>query len=158
MIGQADWKPGDPVRFPRWVKLGYLVDLREVCTGLYVGGHMSRGLGRWDTVIDLYVKDGREDGFIVPPRRLVQMPMTDGDAISDRYMDAAADLVIEARGDVLIHCQAGLSRSASMAFGLMRRFFGMSREEALRRIFVVDGYPRSVTLASAGGWAIRKRR
>lgn len=60
---------------------------------------------------------------------------------------------------VLVQCQAGLSRSASVGYALLRSR-GVAHAEALRRVSLriehasyVEAWPRRVTLESCVAWA-----
>ena len=74
-------------------------------------------------------------------------------------MDTALPLVASRlkEGPVLIHCHAGLSRSASMAYALMRRIWRLDHNTALRRVKIVSQFPVPQTLASARAWVHGQR-
>ncbi len=83
--------------------------------------------------------------------------MEDGDGIPRSTLDRVWALVQNAQGPVLIHCAAGLSRSASVAVAMMRAR-GIEAREARRRVEEGNGYnpgtyPMSRTFASALAWA-----
>jgi protein-tyrosine phosphatase len=66
---------------------------------------------------------------------------------------------VQRKGAILLHCAQGLSRSASVAYAMLRRS-GLDHPAALQRI-QVDGwkqYPMTETLASARTWAESHRR
>jgi hypothetical protein len=149
--------------YPRWVSTSEEVMLREVAKNLYIGGCESvrRLQGEpWAAVIDLYGTSGEParaqsyDGVIRAPI-LLRWPFDDGIAIPFAVFDAVLPLVAGniRSGPVLIHCQAGLSRSASVAYALLRTIGGLTPKQALSRVYAVKGFPRKPTLASAEKWA-----
>ena len=76
------------------------------------------------------------------------------DAAWKAWQDAHAE-----GGDTLLHCQAGLSRSASAAYALLRKRFALSHPEALKRVvtpYTSHQFPMPDTLRSAETWVRRK--
>jgi protein-tyrosine phosphatase len=147
---------------PRWIDDDEIVMLRLVSPGLYLGAEGARRKMRWSLVIDLY----GASRIPVDTKYLLRWPMLDGDPVSPALLDAAVLLVREARGGrkgpVLVHCQAGLSRSASVVYGLLRRLDGLGHHDALRRVLVdtpgrgkIQGFPVPQTLASVKTWVSR---
>ena len=150
-------------KFPRWISTSEEVMLREVAKGLYVGGCESvrRLQGEpWAAVIDLYGTSGEParaqsyDGVIRAPI-LLRWPFDDNIAIPSGLLDAVSHLVAGniRSGPILIHCQAGLSRSASVAYALLRTLGELTPKQALSRVYAVKGFPRRPTLGSAEKWA-----
>lgn len=158
MTGSVSW--------PRWMDRSTWVNLREVAPGLLVGACRSAArvveLGLpLSGVVDLY--------GITPPDistrygnvRVRHLPMLDGDVFPPGTLDVAADELARARtcgGYLLVHCQAGLSRSAAAAYALLRRVDEVPDLEALARVSAGDPrYPRRLTLGSAELWAQQGR-
>jgi len=149
------------MRLPRWIDDDETVMLRLVAPGLYLGAEGARKKMKWSLVIDLY----GASRVRVDTKYLLRWPMLDGDPVSPALLDAAVLLVREARGrrgPVLVHCQAGLSRSASVVYGLLRRLDGLAHHDALHRVLVdtpgwgkLQGFPVPQTLASVRTWASR---
>lgn len=154
------------MQFPRWISRSDEVNLREVGPNLYVGAELSptavaRVPGRIFTVVfDLYGDAGppswraaRERTYrLLPDVR--RRPFLDGDVFPDGLLDEINDAVARARraGPVLIHCQAGLSRSASAAYAILRVQDGLSHDAALARVKAHRDFPRRATLHSARTW------
>jgi protein-tyrosine phosphatase len=71
-------------------------------------------------------------------------------------IDAALPFVASSiqEGRTLIHCQAGLSRSASLAYMVLRCLGGLNDQEALRIIKTPDEplFPHPEVLRSARAW------
>jgi len=92
-------------------------------------------------------------------REVVAMPFSDGDPIPAGALDVVAPLVertLAINEPVLVHCAAGLSRSASIGYALLRRMHGLGHEDALARVYAGDpNYPLLPTLNSARAWARR---
>jgi hypothetical protein len=149
------------MRLPRWIDDDRAVMLRQVAPGLYLGAEGARKRMKWGLVVDLY-----GSRLPVDTQYLLRWPMFDGDPVSSTLLDAAVLLVRKIRdgrqGPVLVHCQAGLSRSPSVAYGLLRRLDGLTHQEALHRVLVdtpgwgkLQGFPVPQTLASVKTWASR---
>lgn len=146
--------------YPRWITQPLAdMNLREVAPGLFVGDEQSPLAGEWDTIIDFY---GTRSPLVAAhqkrAKRLLRMPFEDGDAFPTGALDAAwtawqqTDLD---HGNTLIHCHAGLSRSASAAYALLRKRYGLSHAQALARVvtpFTSHQFPLRPTLASADAW------
>jgi len=163
---------GSPRRYPRWCATGFEVDLREVAPKLFVGGQQAillRSPMKWAAAIDLFGSPNGSERTRLDVRRdaafggvpvTLRWPFLDGQVIPPGCLEASYVVfrMAERHGSVLVSCQAGLSRSASVAYGLLRRGFGLDHAEALRRVSVTTepGFPREETLASARAWA-RKR-
>jgi hypothetical protein len=153
----------DPTaQYPRWLHGGEDINLRAVGPLLLVGATRSPGVVPVEYlggIVDLYgdSPDSKGVGDLGVPR--LACTMLDGNAIPAKYMDAALVLWRQCREQgkpLLVHCQAGLSRSASMAYGLLRVEERLTHPEALRRVQTpkyAREFPRPATLASARTWA-----
>ena len=147
-------------KWPRWIERDESINLREVAPNLYVGAeyatkHPPEGK-KWELVIDWYGSSQQYPSRVRDTaKKLLSIPFLDGDVFPAGALDRMAKRVQAARerGPVLIHCQAGLSRSASAAYALLRRISRLPHEEARRRVRVIPGFPRVNTLASARKWA-----
>jgi protein-tyrosine phosphatase len=151
--------------YPRWLTQPLDdMNLREVAPGLFVGDERSPLADGWHTVIDFY---GTRSAVIAAHQRrakkLLRLPFEDGAAFPAGALDAAWEawqMADAEGGNTLIHCQAGLSRSASAAYAFLRRRYGLSHAQALARVvtpFTAHQFPLRTTLASADAWA-RPRR
>ena len=144
--------------WPRWISRAYEVQLREVHPGLYVGGRQAftRAIEEgilFDEVISFTAR--------VCPEELSQQPLQivfhDGQPFPDGSLDlvqACTEEALYLGRPVLLHCQAGLSRSASAAYALLR-VRGLSADDAALRVHA--GYaklPVPETIASAEAWAL----
>ena len=152
-----------PTKWPRWIKKEEAINLREVAPNLFVGAeyatlHPPEGTrgGRWELVVDWYGSSTQYPSRVMKTaKKVVSLPFLDGDAFPPKALDTLLRRVQAARrrGPVLVHCQAGLSRSASSAYALLRRMSRLPHEEAIRRVKVIPGFPRKETLRSARAWA-----
>lgn len=158
--------------FPRWVYIeqatgprstkGSLWNLREVAPGLYVGGMVGvMARDDWSLVIDFdgaSKQDGNESFY--PPGTLHCLRFPDGRPFPPLYLDRTLELFDQARAQeperpVLFHCAAGMSRSPSAAYAILRVRYGVDHGEALLRVRL-DGdasYPMPRTLDGAVAWA-----
>lgn len=93
--------------------------------------------------------------------RALRRPMFDGDTVPAAILD---EIVAWCAGwpRVLVQCQAGLSRSASVGYALLRAR-GMCHAEAIRRASLridhaghVEVWPRRLTIESCVAWATRR--
>lgn len=157
----------DSPAFPRWISTTDEHNLREVAPDLYVGAELSPGLrpaGTWSAVVDLYGSSEQTDRWFLygDTHTLLTWPFLDGDTFPDGLLDTVGRLVHDRRssGPILLHCQAGLSRSASCAYAMMRTLDRMPHAETLRRVQEGTGYearfPRTDTIASARRWAKKR--
>ena len=147
--------------YPRWLTQPLDdMNLREVAPGLFVGDERSPLAGEWATIIDFY---GTRSPLIAAhqrrAKRLLRIPFEDGQPFPPGALDAAWTAWQETdldHGNTLLHCQAGLSRSASAAYALLRKRYGLSHAEALARVttpFTAHQFPLRTTLASAAEWS-----
>lgn len=134
-----------------------LATLREIAPSLFIGdfsaahdpGHT------WHRVIDLWGQDPK-----IPTTLRICEPFHDGDQFPAGVLDRVHAFLLGQlhAGPCLIHCQAGLSRSASAAVALMV-LSGIPSERAIARVRIPElgafgaRYPRALTLDSALGWA-----
>lgn len=150
--------------FPRWIDRSATRNLREVGRNLYVGAEGSPavrvGNRDWSLVVDLYgvpLESGRLDRY-TGSVRTVTWPFLDGDHFPPGLLGLLSSLVpiCRKRGPTLVHCQAGLSRSASAAYAMLRLQDRLSHDEALRRVTLEPGFPRTTTIASARSFVQRQ--
>ena len=148
------------MNYPRWLTEPlYGMNLREVAPNLYVGEETAPLRGGWHTIIDFY---GHAPWIVTleypKAKNYVRLPFHDGDSFPAGALDAAWDawqLADIEGGDTLIHCQAGLSRSASAAYALLKKRYGLRHSEALSRVVTpstAHQYPMKATLKSAADW------
>lgn len=158
MVLSAREKP----RFPRWVNPEF--NLREAYPGLFVGDLNSPLQSReWGLVVDLCGALRTEPmGRRRYPANaeLISVRLEDGQPIPDAVFDKVYDrvrLALLAGEKVLIHCAAGMSRSVSMAYAVLRVGRKMPHEEALSFVTTEEGirmgWPMRETLNSARRWA-----
>lgn len=88
---------------------------------------------------------------------VISAPFDDATPIPEHFLDHIVPEVIEtlrAGKRVLIHCVAGLSRSASVAYAVIRVKERVDHDTALRRVKTPDipEYPHPVVLGSARAW------
>lgn len=147
--------------FPRWVPgVDSRAMLREVGDNLYVGGMIAvcerpSKTREWWGAIDChgFREDGQRELRFGQLPRVVRYGFDDGDRVPEALLAAAEALYRAAQGPLLVSCAAGASRSASVAYGLLRVVQGYSREGALARVTLPGGGPAPVTLETAERWA-----
>jgi hypothetical protein len=158
-------RPAGPDKgWPRYIDRSEFVNLRAVGPRLYVGAEGSPPKASWALVVDLYgapLEEGRLDTRYRTTERLLHVPFLDGDAFPRGWLGAVVSAVSTARkhGMVLIHCQAGLSRSASAAYAVLRVLDGLPHADAYERIKTDEGtntWPRVETLGSARRFVERR--
>ena len=156
--------------FPRWIMGGpndpstAIVPtlLREVAPNLYVGSEnatefMPVTWGTHGALVQL-------SSSCAPVGEIPTYRWTfnDGGPVPGALLDDVVRFVSQwrAKGPVLVQCQAGLSRSASVAYGLLRVLDGLDHVEAARRIETREErydrplvWPRRPTLESVVAWA-----
>lgn len=156
--------------FPRWI-VGDPGDrstaivptlLREVAPNLYVGSERAMDFmpAAWASHGALVqLSDSCRPRGGMPSYRWT---FSDGAAVPGALLDDVALFVgrWRVKGPVLVQCQAGLSRSASVAYGLLRVLDGLDHTEAERRIETREEHydkplvwPRRPTLESVVAWA-----
>ena len=143
--------------YPRWVQREPegAYNLREVGPNLYVGAFASAAVEvpfSWTAIFD-FCGSSEEylDDYPIPP---VNLEFDDGCAIKASTLELVYAEITQKKGPVLLHCAQGLSRSASVAYAMLRRS-GLDHATALQRV-QVDGfrqYPMTDTLESARAWS-----
>lgn len=145
--------------YPDWIDRRPSFLLREVASNIYVGGAGAASSLPWFAIIDLC---GASVGLSAPVYNrasiLLRWHFDDGTQVPDGLLESVIPLVDEARrmGPVLIHCRAGLSRSASVAYAALRMLVDLPHGEAMRRIYVSPGWPMSSTIESARSWVFEE--
>lgn len=147
------------------------VNLREVGPGLFVGASESPKLDLsppFHAIIDFYGQNrmyaingpswpiGYKRAAVVSHRSF-----SDGDAFPRGVLDEALAIYTKADGPMLLHCQAGLSRSPSAAYALLRIVHGLDHAEALHAVrspMWKTMFPVKSTLESARDWVRVTRR
>jgi len=140
-------------------------NLRRVAPGLYVGSALAvcerpaRNRDWW-AVIDCHGPRGvasvhRELRF-GQLDRVIRYAFEDGFPVPEALLVAAEALYRRAVGSVLVSCAAGVSRSASVAYALLRVVRELPHDEAFERVVCSGGRPRPETLASAERWAAHR--
>lgn len=146
--------------YPRWVTRVFEVNTREVAPNLYVGGRQAPRVfsrGGLGAVVSLYHPVDDPAGVLEGLPSLY-WPFRDGTSVPPGLLDAVLPFVqAHAALPILVHCQAGMSRSASVAYAILRAL-GMDEVEARRRTWAREGFPLAATLASADTWARRHAR
>lgn len=153
----------DALTYPRWYRpeagpLAAFYNLREVAEGLWVGGGMAVSARKdWGLVIDfdgLSLEGDAREAY--PATAHVEvLRFADGRSFPPGHLDRALVLFMQHRNSpILFHCAAGMSRSPSAAYAMLRVAYGLTHPEALRRIQVPqgEGFPLPRTLSSAVDW------
>jgi len=100
----------------------------------------------WNAVRDAAVaRDAQELKLAIKPLASVEQMLRARGAPSARVI-----------GAVLVSCAAGVSRSASVAYALLRVVRELPHDEAFERVVCSGGRPRPETLASAERWAAHR--
>lgn len=146
-------------RFPRWVTSPCDAhNLREVGPGLFVGAARAPTRRPFDTIVDFYGSSLSPDmdswlrDAYTRTRSVVRVPFPDGYDFPAGALDLIWAAVRGAQGPILLHCHAGLSRSASAAYAMLRRWNGLDHDTARYLVTVRTGFPLAPTLASARRW------
>ncbi len=153
----------EPGAYPRWITPPFpdSRNLREVAPRWYVGG-VDAPLFFQDRprtlIVDLYGTSRADPARYAVFKDVISAPFDDGKPIPLGVFERIGPHLGVLDRDVLFHCQAGLSRSASVAYGLLRVFEGLEKREAFRRVFVRSPWPREDTIASAEAWVQRAGR
>ncbi len=138
--------------FPRWVDASPTVNLREVATGLFVGAQASPATRPFDVVYSLspspLAADYRGHGDVH------FRYFADGHSFPAGVLDEILWFYrnLKPGQSMLVHCAAGLSRSASAAYAVLRAELGMEPKNALARVKAHLSFPMVATLASAESW------
>ena len=144
-------------KYPIWADRDPNTLLREIAPNLYIGAFASVHSMPWVMVIDLCGTSAGalSSGAYLTIPILLRARFEDGEPVPHAILDAARALLPDARkaGPVLIHCRAGLSRSASVGYAMLRILEEMRHDRALERVKVTRGYPIERTLHSARAWA-----
>jgi len=148
------------MNYPLWINKASRINLREVAPNLYVGALDSPLQRDWLAVINLAISDlelGEWDEHYSRVPVVLHWSFSDGLAMPEGLLEAVEAVVRGnvQKGPVLIHCHAGLSRSASAAYAMLRVIWGLDHSEAYRRIYAQSPYPMRETLASARQWVHR---
>ena len=151
-----------PSGYPRWIHEGSC--LRQVSERLHVGG-----MGAFERIacaawIDLAEDEiratapalaNRRDRLAMrlAPEHRLRVQVEDGRILPPWVFDRSLALVTSTRGPVLVSCAVGISRSASVAYALLRALDGLSHDEAYGRV-EFEGWPRKSgsPLTSARAW------
>jgi hypothetical protein len=154
--------------YPRWINPAPEQNLREVGRNLFVGAELAplerSRRRRWAAVIDLYgssLEEPDRESIYSGADLLLHWPFLDGDSFPVGALDATERVVRLGRvsGPVLLHCHAGLSRSASAAYAMLMVIDRVDPAKALKRVQVPGeeaDFPRTATLASARKWVQRR--
>ena len=125
-------------------------NLRLVADGVYVGGNDANVPGV--SVIQLAPQNPPLTGRVNVLRR----PISDGVPVSPQLLAEVVDFACRVQPPILVQCYAGLSRSASIAYAIMRACMGVDAAEALRRVSgqTRDGsrWPHPNVIASVREW------
>ena len=149
--------------FPRYVpEADQRANLREVAPGLYVGGMIAvcerpTRTRDWWAVVDChgYRHEGQREYRFGTLPRVVRYGFDDCGPVPVSLLVAASALYRERSGEILVCCAAGISRSASVAYAMMRDVLGTPHDEALASVSQRGGGPHPTTLASAQAWVMR---
>lgn len=154
--------------YPEWLNTQGEYNLRLVGKNLAVGAFAAPELhlmdGRrsipWACIVDLYGSSKEYDTSHGEAYKhatvMLRFPFEDGNGFPPGALDAIKAAVRAGRktGPVLIHCAAGMSRSVSAAYAMLRVLDGLSHEAALERVRDPEqpNFPMRTTLASARRW------
>lgn len=141
--------------------------LRKVGPNLFVGALDSPlSFDGFAGIVDLYgstLGAASPQGPVVSGTKtpLLSIPFNDGAHFPAGALDAVHEFVARhrRRGPVLVHCQAGLSRSCSAVTAILAKQDKITLREALRRVQAGTerpDLPRRATLESAINWVRAK--
>ncbi len=150
--------------FPRWV-VGGPNDtsgsspalLREVASGLYVGSCLSARFVDKNTAVASFSSHCEDCGNPLRMRALFE----DFKAVPRSLIESVVSFAGASRGHrpILLQCYAGLNRSASMAYAVLRMVYGMPHASAVAAIAHTvekhdrtERFPNDVTLGSVVEW------
>lgn len=157
-----------PTSYPRWIHEGSC--LRQVSERLHVGGMgaFERGAS-WGAWIDLAEDEiratapalsNRRDRLAMrlAPEHRLRVQVEDGRTLPSWVFDRSLALMASTHGSVLVSCAVGISRSASVAYALLRAIDGLSHDEAYARV-EFERWPRlsGSPLTSARAWVEGRR-
>lgn len=153
--------------YPRWINKASNTNLREVGPGLYVGAldsplQSANTCPPWAAVINLANANrhlGDWDGHYSRVPVVLHWTFSDGLGMPHGLLEAVEAIVRGniKKGPVLIHCHAGLSRSASAAYAMLRVIWGLDHLGAYNHVYAQSPYPMPETLASARKWVGARR-
>ena len=116
--------------------MSFLSEIAKVTNELYIGGLSSVKLEnllklRISHIINctIEVKNIEEQGIITTKTMIDDSPTANLQAEFDRVADLIED-VKKRSGRVLVHCVAGVSRSASLCLAYLMKYHGMTLLEA----------------------------
>lgn len=154
-----------PITFPRWVAGGPAdtsgtspVILREVARNLYVGSALAASRVPCGVGAMIVVQCSDQCPPVHDALAVLRVPFADREPIPSHVL---RQVVVEARArrPMLVQCYAGLSRSAAVAYAVLRMVDGLTHDEAAARVSharehydCTERWPHPVTLASAKAW------
>lgn len=148
--------------FPQYVReADSRANLRCVAADLYVGGAIAvmqrpAPTRAWWAAIDLHGKRDtdafRRELAFGELEIFLRWPFDDGMAVPDGLLDVARSLYERRHGPILVSCAAGVSRSVSVAYAIVRASLGVGHDTALQMCACLGGRPLPATLRSAERW------
>lgn len=151
----------DEVTYPVWIRKGYLFNLREVYDGLYVGAITAiEHRIDWHAAIDVHGSAGddafqekRDRAFGKVKGPVIRWPILDNTRVPTSLLEAAQIVYLHKKGPMLISCALGMSRSASVAYGLIRLNHGFDHKVALKMVSESDfSRPDPYVIESVAEW------
>lgn len=134
--------------------------LREVYSGIFVGGARSPYVmsGIVEYCIALHPLDEEDIPFRLNQsfnfKRFISAPIEDGVEVPEDVLEMSWQMYRK-YGSILIHCKAGLSRSATVAYAILLKS-GFSNSEALRMVKIKKNYPFENMIIGATEWAFKQ--
>lgn len=122
---------------------GFYVPVSEIEPGLFIGGRPTPQFPKVDAVLSLSDKMGPEpevSGVVdnEHPYAIFNMPIFDkGPFPSMQWLDIAVGVVekcVENGWSILVHCDAGMSRSATVVVAYIMKRDGLSADDALNYV------------------------